>query len=71
MRDLLRELHEVRSRTAPLLYGAESWLGPLTADEASRKAFLEGILPVLLDELDAVLERLPEEGGGGRDVAPR
>jgi photosystem II stability/assembly factor-like uncharacterized protein len=60
-RDLLRELDEVRSRAGRLLRGAEGWVGPLSEDEASRKGFLEAMLPVLLEELDALMPRL--EGG--------
>jgi photosystem II stability/assembly factor-like uncharacterized protein len=57
-RDLLRELEEVDSRTGRLLRGAAGWVGPLSDDERSQKAFLEEMMETLQEELEALLPRL-------------
>lgn len=58
VRDLNRELGELVSRVSGLRSSAEDWMGPLTADQASQKAFLAGMLATLTREWDAVKARV-------------
>jgi hypothetical protein len=58
VRDLDREMDELVSRLARLRGGAEDWVGPLTADQASQKAFLTGLLETLTGEWQAVRGRV-------------
>ena len=58
VKDLDRELDELVSRLARLRGGAESWVGPLSADEASQKEFLTGMLGTLTAEWRAVRGRV-------------
>jgi len=62
VRDLGRELAELASRLSGLRGSAESWMGPLTSDQASQKAFFEGMLDALGAEWRTTSARL----GGGR-----
>jgi photosystem II stability/assembly factor-like uncharacterized protein len=48
--DLARELGELTSRLARLRGNAEGWVGPLSADDASQKRFLEETLTTLESE---------------------
>jgi hypothetical protein len=50
VRDLRRETGELTSRLARLHGGAEGWVGPLSADEASQKTFLTNMLETLTEE---------------------
>jgi photosystem II stability/assembly factor-like uncharacterized protein len=58
VRDLSRELDELASRTGRLLRNVEGWVGPLAADDASQKAFLEEMYETLVTEWDAVRGRV-------------
>jgi photosystem II stability/assembly factor-like uncharacterized protein len=58
VKDLDRELDELVSRLARLRGGAEGWVGPLSADQASQKAFLTGMLETLAGEWRAVRGRI-------------
>ncbi len=58
VRDLSRELDEVASRLSGLMRNAGDWVGPLSADDASQKAFLEGMLATLRAEWRAVRGRV-------------
>ncbi|MFQ5537971.1 MAG: WD40/YVTN/BNR-like repeat-containing protein [Gemmatimonadota bacterium] len=48
--DLDREFSELVSRTARLRFGAEGWVGPLSADQESQHAFLAEMLATLSGE---------------------
>jgi hypothetical protein len=58
VRDLSRELDELASRTGRLLRNVEGWVGPLAADDASQKAFLEEMYETLVTEWSAVRGRV-------------
>ncbi len=58
VKDLDRELEELVSRLARLRSGAEDWVGPLSADQASQKAFLADMLETLGSEWRAVQGRV-------------
>jgi photosystem II stability/assembly factor-like uncharacterized protein len=58
VRDLARETQELAGRVARLGGSAQGWVGPLSADQASQKAFFERMLATLLAEWDAVRARL-------------
>ena len=58
VRDLARELDELANRVGDLLGNAEEWVGPLSADDASQKAFFEGMLATLSSEWGAVRARV-------------
>jgi photosystem II stability/assembly factor-like uncharacterized protein len=58
VRDLARELAELRSRVARLLSNAEGWVGPLSADDASQRAFFESMLGALEQEWTATRGRV-------------
>ena len=61
--DLLRQWNELRSRTGSLVREVEGWVGPLTADQASRRAYYEEMVETLGREGQALVRRV----GGGRD----
>jgi photosystem II stability/assembly factor-like uncharacterized protein len=58
VKDLDREFEELVSRLTRLRGGAEDWVGPLSADQASQKAFLAGMLETLSGEWRAVRDRV-------------
>ncbi|MEQ8329475.1 MAG: hypothetical protein RH859_03335 [Longimicrobiales bacterium] len=58
-RDLDREFGELTSRIARLRGNAQDWVGPLSADDASQKAFFESMLATLTAEWEALRPRLP------------
>ncbi len=58
VRDLNREFGELASRASGLRSAAEAWMGPLTADHASQKAFFAGMLATLTREWEGVRGRV-------------
>lgn len=58
LRDLAREAGELASRLGRLQGSAQGWIGPLSADQASQRAFLTDMLQTLRAEWDAVSGRL-------------
>lgn len=58
VRDLDREFGELTSRLARLRGAAEEWMGPLTSDQASQKAFLAEMMGTLTREWQAVRGRV-------------
>lgn len=50
IRDLARETDELGGRIGRLYRGAEDWVGPLSADQASQREFLGDMLRTLTDE---------------------
>ena len=58
LRDLAREAGELASRLGRLQGSAQGWIGPLSADQASQRAFLTDMLRTLRAEWDAVSGRL-------------
>jgi len=62
--DLERELGELTSRLARLRGAVEGWVGPLSADHASQKAFLQAMARTLADEWQAVRVRVGGDEGG-------
>ncbi len=58
VRDLNREFSELVSRTSGLRSAVEAWTGPLSADQASQKAFFAEMLATLSREWDAAKARV-------------
>jgi photosystem II stability/assembly factor-like uncharacterized protein len=58
VRDLDRELGELVSRASGLRSAAEAWMGPLTADHESQKAFFAEMLATLTREWEGVRGRV-------------
>ncbi len=54
VRDLARELRELTSRSTRLRGSVESWVGPLSADQASQEAFLSDMLDALAGEWEQI-----------------
>jgi hypothetical protein len=50
-RNLARETDELRSRLQRLRSAVEGWVGPLTADQESQRAFLSQMLETLAGEM--------------------
>lgn len=57
VRDLMREFGELASRVARLNGSAASWVGPLSADQASQKAFIEAMFETLRGEWEDIQGR--------------
>ena len=64
VRDLARELRELTSRSTRLRGSVESWVGPLSADQASQEAFLSDMLDALAGEW----EQIRGQAGGERCI---
>ena len=60
VQDLDREFGELVSRLSGLRNDAEDWVGPLTSDQASQKAFFEQMLGMLRGEWQAIQGRIRE-----------
>jgi len=58
VRDLDREFGELASRLSRLRGSVEEWTGPMTADQASQKVFLNEMLQTLSREWQAVRGRI-------------
>ncbi len=58
VRDLNREFGELVSRASGLRSSAEAWMGPLTADRESQKAFFAQMLATLTREWEGVRGRV-------------
>ena len=58
LRDLAREAGELENRLGRLQGSAQGWIGPLSADQASQRAFLTAMLETLRAEWNAVSGRL-------------
>ena len=58
VRDLARETEELASRLSRLRGAVDDWVGPLTADQASQKEFLTGMLATLQRDWSAVKGRV-------------
>ena len=54
VRDLGREFGELSSRLSRLRGSAESWVGPLSADQASQEVFLADLLDTLTGEWEQI-----------------
>ena len=67
-KDLVREWNELASRTRSLVREAEGWVGPLTQDQASRKAYFEEMVATLERETRSLAQRFDGRGG---EEAPR
>jgi hypothetical protein len=59
VRDLEREAQELGGRLASLSGSAQGWIGPLSADQTSQRAFLTEMLQTLRTEWSAASQRLP------------
>jgi photosystem II stability/assembly factor-like uncharacterized protein len=59
LRDLDRETRELNSRWGGLYRSAQSWVGPLAADQASQREFLTEMLGTLRAEWNALSSELP------------
>jgi hypothetical protein len=60
VQDMDREFGELVSRLSGLRGDAEDWVGPLTEDQSSQKAFFEQMLETLRTEWQAVQGRIRE-----------
>ncbi|MDP2958431.1 MAG: hypothetical protein Q8N53_18535 [Longimicrobiales bacterium] len=60
VRDLDREFGELVSRLSQLAGSADAWMGPLTSDQASQKAFFEATLRTLSSEWQEARGRIRE-----------
>jgi photosystem II stability/assembly factor-like uncharacterized protein len=57
VRDLAREMSELTSRVARLQGSASGWVGPLSADQASQRAFFQEMFETLTREWAQIRER--------------
>jgi hypothetical protein len=67
--DLLRQWTELQSRTRSLVREVEGWVGPLTDDQASRRAYFEEMVQSLGRETQALEQRIGSDLGSARSVA--
>ena len=56
--DLLRQWNELRSRTGSLAREVEGWVGPLTADQISRRTYYQEMVETLGREAQAIAQRI-------------
>ena len=65
--DILRQWNELQSRTRGLSREVEEWVGPLTADQLSRKNYYQQMVGTLGRETQAIAQRIgtgSTPGGG-------
>ncbi|NNM04263.1 MAG: hypothetical protein HKO65_04100 [Gemmatimonadetes bacterium] len=60
--DLGRQWNELSNRARSLVREVEGWVGPLTADQASRRSYYEEMVATLQREMEAIARRI----GGSR-----
>jgi photosystem II stability/assembly factor-like uncharacterized protein len=66
--DLIRQWNELRSRTRSLVGEVEGWVGPLTQDQVSRRAYYQEMVETLGREAQAIAQRIgTAPGPGGRE----
>jgi hypothetical protein len=64
--DLLRQWNELRSRTRGLIREVESWVGPLSQDQASRRDYFQEMVGTLGREAAAIAQRIGDASSDPR-----